>query len=635
MAEELKERKEMDPAFQWDLTTLYKDDEAWEAAFQELDGKVDAVAAFDGRLTQATDGSPAAVLQSPGEKDRKSPGVKAEACGIDPLAVAQNIRALLDAETDLDLLLSDLFAYANLRRSEDTRAPQAQKMYARIYAKYVEAVTRTAFAQPQILALPEETMRAAMESEALAPYHFVMEKLLRQKPHTLSEREEALLARFGEVFAAPGQIADNLQDADLVFDPVRDAQGQEHELTGSNFILLQTSPDRTLRENAFRSFYKGYRQHINTFASTYAGAVKAAAAEAQVRGYESSRAMSMAGENIPSEVYDTLIETVRAHLPAMYRYADLRREILGLDELHYYDLYTPLTGSSGRHYTYEQAQEMVLEAVRPLGENYGRIVRRGFDSRWIDVYPNRGKSGGAFSSGTYHSNPFILTNFTGTLDSVSTIAHEMGHSMHTWHSNQAQPPHYAEYTLFVAEVASTVNENLLIEHLLKTEQDPRERLALLNQYLENFKGTVYRQVMFAEFEKKAHEMAERGEALDPESLNNLYEGLVRDYFGPALTMDEEVRFEWARIPHFYRPFYVYKYATGYTSAVALSEAVRSGGDQAVTRYLEFLSMGGSADPLDELRHAGVDLATPAPVHAALEKFERVLAEAQELAGRLS
>ena len=473
-----------------------------------------------------------------------------------------------------------------------------------------------------------------VEKEELAPYRFLMEKLLRQKPHTLSEKEEALLARFGEVFAAPGQIADNLQDADMVFEPVMDAEGQEHELTGSNYILLQTSPDRTLRENAFRSFYKGYRQHINTFASTYAGAVKAAAAQAQVRGYASSRAMSMAGENIPVEVYDTLIETVRSHLPAMYSYAELRKKLLSLDELHYYDLYTPLTGSSGRQYTYEQAQQMVLEAVRPLGDSYSKIVREGFSSRWIDVYPNRGKSGGAFSSGTYHSNPYIMTNFTGTLDSVSTIAHEMGHSMHTWHSNHSQPPHYAEYTLFVAEVASTVNENLLVEYLLKTEQDPRERLALLNQYLENFKGTVFRQVMFAEFEKTAHEMAERGEALDPGSLNTLYAGLVRDYFGPALTMDEEVQYEWARIPHFYRPFYVYKYATGYTSAVALSEAVRSGGPQAVARYLDFLSMGGSADPLDELRHAGVDLASPAPVHAALQKFEKVLAQAQELAAEI-
>ena len=599
MAEELRERKDMDPAFMWDLTTLYADDEAWEAAFADLPARVDAVCAFAGRLTDA-----------------------------------DTIRSLLEAETELDLLLSDLFAYANLRRSEDTRAPQAQKMYARIYAGYVEAVTRTAFVQPQILALPEETIRGFMESEALAPYRYLMEKLLRQKPHTLSEKEEALLARFGEVFAAPGQIADNLQDADLSFDPVKDGDGQEHELTGANFILLQTSPDRTLRENAFRSFYKGYRGHINTFAATYAGAVKAAAAEAAVRGYPSSRAMSMAQEHIPVEVYDTLVATIRDHLPAMYAYADLRKKLLKLDALHYYDLYTPLTGKSGKTYTYEEAQKMVLEAVAPLGDRYGSIVREGFADRWIDVYPNRGKSGGAFSSGTYRSNPFIMTNFTGTLDSVSTIAHEMGHSMHTWLSGHTQPPHYAEYTLFVAEVASTVNENLLIEYLLKTEEDPREQLALLNQYLENFKGTVYRQTMFAEFEKTAHEMAERGEALDPESLNALYASLVRDYFGPALEMDEEVRYEWARIPHFYRPFYVYKYATGYTSAVALSEAVRGGGEEAVRRYLEFLSMGGSADPLEELRHAGVDLTSPAPVHAALGKFEEVLARARALADRL-
>lgn len=605
MAEQLKDRKDMDPAFLWDLSSLFKDDEEWEEAFAGLSQKVDAVAAFDGKIVQADDGE-----------------------------TAKNIRALLEAETELDLLLSDLFSYANLRRSEDTRAPQAQKMYARIYAKYVEAVTRTAFVQPQILSLSEQTLRKVMETETLAPYRFVMEKLVRQKPHTLSEKEEALLARFGEVFAAPGQIADNLQDADLVFDPVKDAEGQEHELTGSNYILLQTSPDRTLRENSFRSFYKGYRQHINTFASAYAGAVKAAAAQAQVRGYASSRAMSMADENVPAEVYDTLIETVRAHLPAMYGYAELRKKLLSLDQLHYYDLYTPLTGSSGRKYTYQQAQQIILDAVAPLGESYTRIVREGFSSRWIDVYPNRGKSSGAFSSGTYGSNPYIMTNFTGTLDSVSTIAHEMGHSMHTWHSNHTQPPQYAEYTLFVAEVASTVNENLLVEHLLKTERDPGERLALLNQYLENFKGTVFRQVMFAEFEKNAHEMAERGEALDPESLNSLYEGLVRDYFGPVLVMDDEVKYEWARIPHFYRPFYVYKYATGYTSAVALSEAVRTGGGQAVRRYLEFLSMGGSADPLDELRHAGVDLASPAPLHAALQKFESVLEEARELASCL-
>lgn len=342
----------------------------------------------------------------------------------------------------------------------------------------------------------------------------------------------------------------------------------------------------------------------------------------------------MAGENIPVEVYDNLIATVRKHMPAMYRYVALRKKILGVDELHYYDVYAPLVGEIKTRYTYEQAQQMVLDAVAPLGEDYGRLVRQAFADRWVDVYPNKGKSGGAYSSGTYDSNPYILTNFTGTLDSVSTIAHEMGHSMHTWHSNHHQPPQYADYTLFVAEVASTVNENLLIEQLLQKEQNPQMRLYLLNQYLENFKGTVYRQAMFAEFERDAHAMAERGEALSPAALNALYKRLVEDYFGPDLVMDDEVQYEWARIPHFYRPFYVYKYATGYSTAVALSEGILKEGTPAMQRYKEFLSMGGSAYPLDELRHAGVDLATPAPIDAALTKFERILDDAEATLAKL-
>ena len=507
-------------------------------------------------------------------------------------------------------------------------------MYARITAKYVQAMAAISFAEPEILSLPEETLQAIVEDEQLADHKFTMENLLRQKPHTLSAAEEKLLATFGEALGAPAEIADNLQDADLVFDSVQDGAGNTVEVTGSNYIMLQMSQDRTLRKNAFTSFYKGYRQHINTFASAYAGAVKAATAEASVRHYESSRAMSMAGENIPAEVYDNLIATVRKHMPAMYRYVALRKKILGVDELHYYDVYAPLVGEVKVHYTYEQAQQMVLDAVAPLGKDYGDLVRKAFAERWIDVYPNKGKSGGAYSTGTYDSNPYILTNFTGTLDSVSTIAHEMGHSMHTWHSNHHQPPQYADYTLFVAEVASTVNENLLIEQLLQKEQNPQMRLYLLNQYLENFKGTVYRQTMFAEFEREAHAMAERGEALNPAALNALYKRLVEDYFGPELVMDEEVQYEWARIPHFYRPFYVYKYATGYSTAVALSEAILREGEPAVRRYREFLSMGGSAYPLDELRHAGVDLATPAPVDAALEKFERILEDAEKTLARI-
>ena len=589
----LKERSEMDPRFQWDLTKMYASDADWETDLARLDEQTAQVAAFAGTLHDA----PA-------------------------------IAAYFAASTRLGRLLSNLYCYASMRRSEDTRAEDAQSMYARISAKYVQAVAALSFAEPEILSLPDDTLATLKDAPELAGYRFLLDNLLRAKPHTLSAAEEKLLASFGEVFSAPSEIADNLQDADLVFDPALDAQGESHEVTGSNYIMLQMSQDRTLRQNAFHSFYKGYKQHINTFAASYTGAVKAATAEAAARHYESSRAMSMAGENIPGQVYDSLIDAVRAHLPEMYRYVALRKKILGVEELHYYDVYAPLVPDVKVRYSYEQAQQMVLDAVAPLGPDYQALVRRAFSERWLDVYPNKGKSGGAYSTGTYDSNPYILTNFTGTLDSVSTIAHEMGHSMHTWHSNHTQPPQYADYTLFVAEVASTVNENLMIEQLLKGDLEPQMRLYLLNQYLENFKGTVYRQTMFAEFEREAHAMAERGEALNPAALNALYRGLVADYFGPELVLDEEVQYEWARIPHFYRPFYVYKYATGYSTAVALSEGILTKGQPAVRRYLEFLSMGGSAYPLDELRHAGVDLATPAPVNAALEKFGRILEDAE-------
>lgn len=599
MPETLKERSEIDKQYTWDLSRLFADDAAWEQALTQLDAQVAEVAAFAGRLTDAP-----TILQ------------------------------YLEASTALSRKLSDLYCYASLRHSEDTRAETAQSMYARVAAKYASAAAALSFAEPEILALPEQTLRAIVEDERLAGYRFLLEDLLRRKPHTLSAPEEKLLAAFSEVASAPSEISDSLQDADLVFDPVLDAAGQSHEVTGSNYILLQTSSDRTLRENAFRSYYKGYRQHINTFAATYSGAVKAATAEAAARHYPSSRAMAMAGENIPESVYDNLVDTVRAHLPAMYRYVSLRKRLLGVDELHYYDVYAPLVAENTKHYTYDEAQQMVLEAVAPLGEDYVREVRRGLSQRWVDVYPNKGKSGGAYSSGTYDSEPYIMMNFTGTLDSVSTLAHEMGHSMHSLLANRHQPPQYADYTLFVAEVASTVNENLMIEQLLKKEHDPAARLSLLNQYLENFKGTVFRQTMFAEFERDAHAMRERGEALSPAALNALYGKLVRDYFGPELAEDAEYALEWARIPHFYRPFYVYKYATGYSTAVALSEAILNEGAPAVKRYLEFLSMGGSAYPLDELRHAGVDLNTPAPIDAALNKFSRLLDDAEDCAAKL-
>ena len=603
---DLLERCAMDPAYQWDLSSLYKDEAAWETDLNRIDADIDAAAGFEGKLH-----------------------------------TADQIAGYYAAYTALSRRMNNLMTYAMLRQCEDTRAPEANGLWARGMAKAVDADLRCAYAEPEILSLPADELEVIRDSEAMAPYRFLLQQLIDRKPHVLSAEAEQLLAGFGEVMGAPKTIAESLMDADLTFDAAKDSRGCEHALNQSDFILLQQSPDRVLRENSFRSFYKGYSSHANTFAAAYSGAVKSAAAKARARHYESSRAMAMDEEHIPEEVYDGLTEAVRRHLPAMYRYVSLRKRLLKLDELHYYDIYVPLTqgfdssGMGSRSWTYEEGKQMTLDALAPLGTEYTDIVRGAFESGWIDVYPNAGKRSGAFSSGTYDSTPFILMNYTGDYESVTTIAHEMGHSMHSYLSHRAQPCQYGYYTLFVAEVASTVNENLLVESLLSQTDDPADRLFLLNQYLEGFKGTVYRQTMFAEFERDAHRMAEAGEALTPQALNALYRGLIADYFGPELVIDDEVVCEWARIPHFYRPFYVYKYATSYCACIALSEAILHEGESAAAPYLEFLSMGGSAYPLDELRHAGVDMTSAAPIDAALEKFERILDEAEACAAALS
>ena len=538
------------------------------------------------------------------------------------------LREFLDGYGLLQRKIENIYQYAMLRRSEDTRGEAAQIMNARAMSKIVRVMSGFSFIDPELLSLSEEQFAAYIASEELAPYKHQLEDLLRAKPHTLSKAEEKLLSGMGEIAGAPGEIADNLMDADMVFDPITTKDGETIDVTGANYILLQSNKDRDIREKAFKSFYKGYKQHINTFTATYSSNVKADAFQAETRHYPSARAMSMAHSNIPESVYDGLIDTVHKHMDSMYRYVALRKKILGVDELHYYDVYAPLMGDLTLRYSWDEAKEMVKEAVKPLGEEYGKNVQRAFDERWVDVFPNTGKSGGAYSAGTYDSNPYIMMNYTGTIDSVSTIAHEMGHSQHTLLSNTHQPSHYANYTLFVAEIASTVNENLLIEQLLAGDIDDKTRLYLLNQYLEGFKGTVYRQTLFAEFEKLAHEEVEKGGALSAEWLCKTYENLVKLYFGPDMVMDEEVRYEWARIPHFYRSFYVYVYATGYSSAVALSEKILKEGEPAVKKYLEFLSMGGSAYPLDELKHGGVDLTTPEPIGRALNKFAAIVADAE-------
>ena len=591
---EVKERSEIQQQYKWDLTSLFESDEKWEEKLSSLKGQQQVALSYQGKLDNA-----------------------------------QTIYQYLKWDYSITSDLSDLFCYASLRHSEDTRDSNATSMYSRIYSLYVEISSASAFARPEILSLQDDKLKAIIEDDQLKDYRFMLEDLYREKKHTLSAKEEIVISSFGESFAAASEISESLRDSDLTFDDIVDDEGKKYPLSESSYIHYQMSDDRTLRKSAFESYYKTYKQHIHTFASAYRAQVKTAVTEARLRGYGSSREMSLSKNNIPLSVYDNLIESVHRHLNLMYRYLAIRKKLLSVDELHYYDVYAPLSKGSNKQYTYKQAQQMVLEAVSPLGKEYQKKVQQAFDEKWVDVYPNVGKSNGAYSSGTYHSNPYIMMNFNGSLDSVSTLAHEMGHSLHTYLTNSHQPVQYSDYSLFVAEVASTVNENLLIDQLLQNCNDPRERLALLNEYLEGFKGTVYRQTMFAEFEMKAHQMAQQGQSLDCDSLSEVYENLIKLYFGDELVIDPEVKYEWARIPHFFNPFYVYVYATGYTSAVAIKEGILKQGQSAVDRYLEFLSMGSSDYPLNELKHAGVDLTSSESIDRAFEKLEEILDDAEK------
>lgn len=591
---EVKERSEIQQQYKWDLTSLFESDEKWEEKLASLKGQQQVALSYQGKLDNA-----------------------------------QTIYQYLKWDYSITSDLSDLFCYASLRHSEDTRDSNATSMYSRIYSLYVEISSASAFARPEILSLDDDKLKAIIEDNQLKDYKFMLEDLYREKKHTLSAKEEIVISSFGESFAAASEISESLRDSDLTFDDIIDGEGKKYPLSESSYIHYQMSDDRTLRKSAFESYYKTYKQHIHTFASAYRAQVKTAVTEARLRGYGSSREMSLSKNNIPLSVYDNLIESVHRHLNLMYRYLAIRKKLLSVDELHYYDVYAPLSKGSNKQYTYKQAQQMVLEAVSPLGKEYQKKVQQAFDEKWVDVYPNVGKSNGAYSSGTYHSNPYIMMNFNGSLDSVSTLAHEMGHSLHTYLTNSHQPVQYSDYSLFVAEVASTVNENLLIDQLLQNCNDPRERLALLNEYLEGFKGTVYRQTMFAEFEMKAHQMAQQGQSLDCDSLSEVYENLIKLYFGDELVIDPEVKYEWARIPHFFNPFYVYVYATGYTSAVAIKEGILNQGQSAVDRYLQFLSMGSSDYPLNELKHAGVDLTSSESIDRAFEKLEEILDDAEK------
>ena len=602
MAEiKLKKREEMDPVYCWDLSSLFGSDEEFEKTEQELAKKIEAFRAKQGTMKES----------------------------------AEALYDVLSGLDDISRVFSSLYVYASQKYHQDMGNQKYQGYAGKMDSMMAVLADASSFVEPEILELDEETVTEFEKAyEPLRLYDRILKENFRKKEHILSPEMEAVLAKAGEMASSPDQIFSAFSNADLRFQPVTDEEENQVPLSHGTFVGFLQSKDRRVRKEAFEKYYAEYEKHKNMLAATFGANLKQAAFFADVRKYPSALAASLDGGNIPVSVYDKLLEAIHAKMPAMYRYVALRKKLLGVDELHMYDVYVSLTKEYEQKYTYEQAIEIVKKALAVLGDDYVALLDKGFSERWVDVYENEGKKSGAYSWGSYDSHPYVLMSFDGTLNSVLTLAHEMGHTIHSWRSRQHQPPQYADYTLFVAEVASTVNENLLIEQLLANENDPQTRLYLLNQYLENFKGTVYRQTMFAEFEREAHAMVERGEALNAAALNALYKRLVTDYFGNDMVIDDEIQYEWARIPHFYRPFYVYKYATGYSTAVALSEGILKEGEPAVKRYKEFLSMGGSAYPLDELRHAGVDLATPAPVDAALEKFERILDDAEATLAKL-
>ncbi len=599
----LPARAEVDPADRWRLEDIFPDDAAWEQAYSRLQAEVDAPGRWRGRLGRSAEG----------------------------LLEALRLR---DAQSQV---LELLFAYAHMRSDEDTRVASYQGLAARVASLGAQVESAWAFLEPELLALPEGTLRQWVSAppsgaEGLAVYAHKMDELLRQKPHVLSTAEEELLARSSEMGQAPDNIFGMLNDADLTFPPVHDERGQEVELTKGRFVRLLESTERSVRQEAFTTFYATYARQRNTLGATLAAAVKRDWFYAQSRHYGSAVEAALDQDNIPLAVYDNLVAVVREHLPLLHRYLRLRRRVLGLERLHMYDLYVRLVEEPEAHVPYADAVRTVERGLAPLGEDYLKRFRQGLAGGWVDIYENQGKTGGAYSWGVYGVHPFVLLNYQGNIDHVFTIAHEFGHALHSELTQARQPYPYARYSIFVAEVASTVNEALLMAHLLEEAPAGRQRAYLVNHYLEEFRGTLFRQVMFAEFERRIHEEVERGGALTADSLSSIYRALNLDYYGPEVEVDQEIDLEWARIPHFYRAYYVYKYATGFSAAQALASALRGEGPAARERYLEFLRGGSSRYPVELLRGAGVDMASPQPVRQALAVFAGLV---QELEGLLA
>lgn len=595
--QQLPERSQRDPADCWDLSSLFPNDEAWEQSFVAWEATLDGYARFEGKLGES----------------------------------AATLAACLEFDLAGDRAAERLGNYAFLKMAEDVSNSRYQGLHARCLNAGSRAAQVSAFIRPEILAIPDDRMRQFLAEECLAPYRLLLERVLRYKPHTLSQNEERLLAMQTEMAQAAGQAFRQLNDADLRFGSLVNERGETVELSHAMFSTLLHSPDRDVRRRAFEQYYVQYEGHENTLAATLNGSIQRDLYYARARNYSSALEMALFPDNVPASVYENLLASVRRHLPDLHRYYDLRRRAMKLGDIHHYDTYVPILSDLEKRRTWDEAVELVIAALRPLGPEYGAILARGLRGRWCDRYENRGKQSGAFSAGSFDGDPYILMNYQAdVLDHVFTLAHEAGHSMHSYYSAHAQPFAYYDYTIFVAEVASTFNEQLLSHHLLAQAADDRERAYLINRQLDAMRGTIFRQTMFAEFEKTTHALAEGNEPLTLERFKEVYHELLEAYFGPKFALDPQLDLECFRIPHFYRAFYVYKYATGMSAAIALAHRVTTGGKRELDDYLRFLGGGCSQDPLDLLRGAGVDMERPEPVDTALGEFGQLVDELDRL-----
>lgn len=589
-------RADVAAADQWAITDLFATDDDWRAAFTAAKDFVPQVQAYRGRLGES----------------------------------AETLLAWLRLDDEISLAFDALVHYAQRKSDEDTRVAAYQEMVSQVTRLAVELQSAAAFQTPELLAIPEETLEGFYQAAPdLALYRLNIDRVRRRREHVLSDKEEALLAAAGEMAAAPDDVFSMFNDADLTFPDAVDKDGRTHPVTHGTYIPLMQSYDRALRKSAFDALYGVYGNFRNTAASILSAQMKQLLFFANARKYPSTLAAALDGTEVDPQIYHNLIDTVHRSLAPMHRYVSLRRRALGVDALHMYDLYVPVVEGVDMKFTFEEAKDLALRALAPLGEDYLNLLREGFSNGWIDVYENQGKRSGAYSAGA-RVHPFVLLNFKGTLDDVFTLVHEMGHAIHSYLSNQHQPTAYQDYVIFVAEVASTCNEALLMEYLLQITEDKKQRAYLINHFLEQFRGTLYRQTMFAEFELKVNEMTQRGEGTTAEALCALYKRLNEQYFGPDMVVDEQIALEWARIPHFYYDYYVYQYATGYAAAIALSRRILREGEGAVRDYLGFLSGGCSADPVSLLRKAGVDMAGPGPVEDATRLFDELIGEMQSL-----